>query len=239
MQKQIEQEEEFITNKLIKRLGDLKLEKQKLASAVEEEEEFLTNNLQKRLNQLMKEKADLTERLESEQEYIVNKLQKRIDRTTAEKDKLRKEKHELKREVGELRGAVSKLSTDKIVLENNMEAEEENIVNRLHKVIEELMFRNRALERRLDTSRSRSESEASASEGVSEDEEGMGRRRRGMSAAGYPLAHSPIGGYGFPPSSPMSKPLIIPTSGRPRSASDKAAGGSPEHRGGPRRGAPP
>ena len=39
MQKQIEQEEEFITNKLIKRLGDLKLEKQKLASAVEEEEE--------------------------------------------------------------------------------------------------------------------------------------------------------------------------------------------------------
>ena len=41
IQKQVEQEEEYITNKLTKRLNQLKKEKQTLANEVEQEEEFL------------------------------------------------------------------------------------------------------------------------------------------------------------------------------------------------------
>lgn len=74
---------------------------------VEQEEEYLTNTLQKRLNQvgfssrgtriirthhhreppflqLQKEKIDLENALEQEQEYIVNKLQKQLDSLRAQ-----------------------------------------------------------------------------------------------------------------------------------------------------------
>ena len=53
--------------KLMKRLADLKAEKENLANEVEQEEEFLINNLQKRLTKLNTEKADLEKQLESEQ----------------------------------------------------------------------------------------------------------------------------------------------------------------------------
>ena len=43
IQKQVEQEEEYITNKLTKRLNQLKKEKQTLANEVEQEEEFLVS----------------------------------------------------------------------------------------------------------------------------------------------------------------------------------------------------
>lgn len=75
---QVEQEEEYITNKLMKRLEQLKNEKQSLANEVEQEEEYLINNLQKRLEKLNNEKIDLERQLEAEQEYIVNKLQKKV-----------------------------------------------------------------------------------------------------------------------------------------------------------------
>lgn len=64
---QVEQEEELIANKLMKRLELLKREKQSLAREVEQEEEYLTNNLQKRMFRLGHEKADLENRLEAEQ----------------------------------------------------------------------------------------------------------------------------------------------------------------------------
>lgn len=44
-----QQEEEFITNRLTKRLDDLKHEKEAIIKQVEAEEEHLTNTLQKRL----------------------------------------------------------------------------------------------------------------------------------------------------------------------------------------------
>ena len=61
----------------MKRLKQLKDEKQSLANEVEQEEEYLVNNLQKRLTKLNGEKVDLENQLEIEQEYIVNKLQKK------------------------------------------------------------------------------------------------------------------------------------------------------------------
>lgn len=45
-----EAEEDFITNKLTKKLEALRTEKNELLAKVELEEEYLTNNLQKRLN---------------------------------------------------------------------------------------------------------------------------------------------------------------------------------------------
>ncbi|CAO3690879.1 unnamed protein product [Umbelopsis ramanniana] len=74
-----EQEEEYISNKLLKRISGLKKEKGELLIQVEQEEEYLTNTLQKKLSQLQKEKIDMENALEQEQEYIVNKLQKQLD----------------------------------------------------------------------------------------------------------------------------------------------------------------
>ncbi|KAI8146466.1 hypothetical protein BJV82DRAFT_598643 [Fennellomyces sp. T-0311] len=79
-----EQEEEYISNKLLKRISGLKKEKGELLVQVEQEEEYLTNMLQKRLNQLQKEKIDMENALEQEQEYIVNKLQKQLDSLRAQ-----------------------------------------------------------------------------------------------------------------------------------------------------------
>lgn len=74
-----EQEEEFISNRLLKRITGLKKEKGELLLQVEQEEEYMTNMLQKKLNQLQREKIDMENSLEQEQEYIVNKLQKQLE----------------------------------------------------------------------------------------------------------------------------------------------------------------
>lgn len=74
-----EQEEEFISNRLLKRITGLKKEKSELLVQVEQEEEYMTNMLQKKLNQLQREKIDMENSLEQEQEYIVNKLQKQLE----------------------------------------------------------------------------------------------------------------------------------------------------------------
>lgn len=47
-----EQEEEYISNKLLKRISGLKKEKGELLVQVEQEEEYMTNMLQKKLNQV-------------------------------------------------------------------------------------------------------------------------------------------------------------------------------------------
>ena len=77
-QQTAEQEEEYITNKLMKRLSVLKHEKELLARQVEVEEEMITNKLSKKLEKVKQEKVNLENLLEQEQEYIVNKLQKQL-----------------------------------------------------------------------------------------------------------------------------------------------------------------
>ncbi|CEP18416.1 hypothetical protein [Parasitella parasitica] len=74
-----EQEEESISNRLLKHITGLKKEKGELLIQVEQEEEWLTNMLQKKLVQLQKEKIDLENALEQEQEYMVNRLQKQLE----------------------------------------------------------------------------------------------------------------------------------------------------------------
>ncbi|KAI8811947.1 hypothetical protein BJ742DRAFT_75160 [Cladochytrium replicatum] len=79
LQASAEQEEEYISNKLLKRINNLKREKGELLIRVEQEEEMITNTLQKKLAQLQKEKVDMEIALEQEQEFIVNRLQKQLE----------------------------------------------------------------------------------------------------------------------------------------------------------------
>ncbi|KAJ3046934.1 hypothetical protein HK097_000387, partial [Rhizophlyctis rosea] len=79
LQASAEQEEEFISNKLLKRINSLKKEKSELLLKVEQEEEAITSTLQKKLRQLQKEKVDMEIALEQEQEFIVNRLQKQLE----------------------------------------------------------------------------------------------------------------------------------------------------------------
>lgn len=48
-------------------------------------------------------------------------------------------------QVGELTLAVSRLSNEKVMLEQSMEMEEEGIVNRLQRIIESVMARNKVI----------------------------------------------------------------------------------------------
>ena len=87
-QLQAEQEEEYITNKLMKRLEALKQEKEELARQVEVEEEMITNALTKKLHKVKEEKGQLENQLEQEQEYLVNKLLKQLSAVLQEKTAL-------------------------------------------------------------------------------------------------------------------------------------------------------
>lgn len=84
-QQSAEQEEEYITIKLMKRLTALKHEKEHLARQVEMEEEMISNKLSKKLEAVKQEKINLENLLEQEQEYIVNKLQKQLSAVLDEK----------------------------------------------------------------------------------------------------------------------------------------------------------
>jgi len=157
IQKQVEQEEEYITNKLTKRLNQLKKEKQTLANEVEQEEEYLVNNLQKRLSTVYAEKEELERRLEAETEYVVNKVKAQLDELDRERKQLNKEKvalqqekAELKAQVADLAAAVRKLNRDKVTLEQTLEAEEEQVVNRLQRELEAVLRNYHVLEQRLE-----------------------------------------------------------------------------------------
>ena len=69
----------------MKRLEALKQEKEELARQVEVEEEMITNALTKKLQKVKEEKVHLENQLEQEQEYIVNKLQKQLSTVLEEK----------------------------------------------------------------------------------------------------------------------------------------------------------
>ena len=69
----------------MKRLAALKDEKEHLVRQVEMEEEMITNKLSKKLEKAKQEKVNLENLLEQEQEYIVNKLQKQLTTLLEEK----------------------------------------------------------------------------------------------------------------------------------------------------------
>ncbi|ODM88982.1 Coiled-coil domain-containing protein 6 [Orchesella cincta] len=98
IQAKAEQEEEFISNTLLKKIQALKKEKETLAITMSRKKECLTNDLSRKaqsdccqqtnLEQLRREKVELENTLEQEQEALVNRLWKRMDKLEAEKRNL-------------------------------------------------------------------------------------------------------------------------------------------------------
>uniref|UniRef100_A0A671SB47 Coiled-coil domain-containing protein 6 n=1 Tax=Sinocyclocheilus anshuiensis TaxID=1608454 RepID=A0A671SB47_9TELE len=136
IQARAEQEEEFISNTLFKKIQALQKEKETLAVNYEKEEEFLTNELSRKLMQLQHEKAELEQHLEQEQEFQVNKLMKKIRKL--ENDTISKQL------------TLEQLSREKIDLENTLEQEQEALVNRLWKRMDKLEAEKRILQEKLD-----------------------------------------------------------------------------------------
>ncbi|XKL64930.1 hypothetical protein PGB90_005016 [Kerria lacca] len=136
IQAKAEQEEEFISNTLLKKIQALKKEKETLAHHYEQEEECLTNDLSRKLNQLRQEKCKLEQTLEQEQECLVNKLMRKIEKLEAETSAKQSNLEQLRRE--------------KVELENTLEQEQEALVNRLWKRMDKLEAEKRSLQIKLD-----------------------------------------------------------------------------------------
>ncbi|GAX84657.1 hypothetical protein CEUSTIGMA_g12078.t1 [Chlamydomonas eustigma] len=170
IQLQLEQEEEAITNKLMKRLDQLRKEKLEMEAEEEvltqtverrlelasQEQEAIVGKLHKQLEQLKSEKAKLhsekialENHLEAEQEFIMNKLNKQVEKTRVEKMNLAKEKSDLQKQVSDLASSVERLKLDKVVLEQEMEMEEENITNRLQHQVDVLLASLKQVEAKL------------------------------------------------------------------------------------------
>jgi len=136
IQAKAEQEEEFISNTLLKKIQALKKEKESLALNYEQEEEMLTNDLSRKLNQLRQEKVQLEHTLEQEQECLVNKLMRKIEK--------------LETETSSKQTTLDQLRREKVQLENTLEQEQEALVNRLWKRMDKLEFEKRNLQIKLD-----------------------------------------------------------------------------------------
>merc|ERR1719510_2557423 len=136
IQAKAEQEEEFISNTLLKKIQALKKEKENLAINYEQEEEYLTNDLTRKLEQLRQEKVQLEHTLEQEQECLVNKLMRRIEK--------------LESETTTKQASLEALRREKVELENTLEQEQEALVNKLWKRMDHLEKEKRALQVRLD-----------------------------------------------------------------------------------------
>ena len=159
------------------------------------------NALELERARLLKEKVDLERALEAEQEAIVNKLTKQTSGLRLEKDSLRHEREELRRQVESLLSDKIRLHREKVQLENTLEQEEENIVNKLQTQMLELYRRNRILQKRLErASGSQTPSVVSESD-ASEDEGGWGHPsgktrkgktlNRGGASVYAPSGHAP------------------------------------------------
>uniref|UniRef100_A0A0A9VSF6 Coiled-coil domain-containing protein 6 n=2 Tax=Lygus hesperus TaxID=30085 RepID=A0A0A9VSF6_LYGHE len=136
IQAKAEQEEEYISNTLLKKIQALKKEKETLAHHYEQEEECLTNDLSRKLTQLRQEKCKLEQTLEQEQECLVNKLMRKIEKLEAETLAKQSNLEQLRRE--------------KVELENTLEQEQEALVNRLWKRMDKLEAEKRMLQIKLD-----------------------------------------------------------------------------------------
>ncbi|CAH8874309.1 unnamed protein product [Trichobilharzia szidati] len=137
IQAKAEQEEEYISNTLLKKITELKKEKESLALNYEQEEECLTNELSRKFTQLRQEKVALERTLAREQENQVSKLMRRIEKLEAD--------------MNQKQDCLDRLRREKIELENALEQEQEALVNRLWKKMEKLESEKRILREKLET----------------------------------------------------------------------------------------
>ena len=89
---------------------------------VEQEEEFLTNSLQKRLNRVMREKLELEAQMAREHEQLdkaSGDLERRLEALSSERERLSAEKVELERQLeAEQEFIVNKIQKQTRALEN-------------------------------------------------------------------------------------------------------------------------
>eukprot|EP01120_Amphizonella_sp_Union-15-10_P006015 TRINITY_DN1863_c0_g1_i1.p1 TRINITY_DN1863_c0_g1~~TRINITY_DN1863_c0_g1_i1.p1 ORF type:complete len:369 (+),score=90.38 TRINITY_DN1863_c0_g1_i1:81-1187(+) len=130
--------------------SQIKKEKDALALQVEEEEEFLTNTLQRKLKKLLQEKVDLETELEIEEEYLVNKLQKQLKGIELEKDKMkiemesvRKQMHEFKKQCDSyteknenLKKELSQLKNHNFLLQQKIQEQKQRLTEITNKKLE-------------------------------------------------------------------------------------------------------
>ncbi|GAV06632.1 hypothetical protein RvY_16588 [Ramazzottius varieornatus] len=138
IQAKAEQEEEYISNTLMKKIQVLKQEKETLAQNYEQEEECLTNDLSRKLLKLQREKVELESTLEREQEGLVNKLNRKVVKLEQDIQNKQHSLETLRREKGEL--------------ENSLEQEQEGLVNKLWIRMNKLEAEKRNLQHRLENS---------------------------------------------------------------------------------------
>ncbi|XP_055347035.1 coiled-coil domain-containing protein 6-like [Paramacrobiotus metropolitanus] len=138
IQAKAEQEEEFISNTLLKKIQVLKREKEVLAQNYEQEEECLTNDLSRKLMKLQREKVELESTLEREQECLVNKLMRKVEKLEHDIQSKQHSLEQLRREKGEL--------------ENSLEQEQEALVNKLWIRMTKLEAEKRSLQQKLEQS---------------------------------------------------------------------------------------
>lgn len=93
----IEEEEEMISNKLMKKLSELKQEKEQIARASESDSEWVTNSLSVRLEELQRQKENIIAAAEAENEFIVNRLNKELEALRVEKSELERKVQRLSR----------------------------------------------------------------------------------------------------------------------------------------------
>lgn len=118
---------------------------------VEQEEELITNTLLKRLEQLRREKQDLSKEVERQESYLLNTLQKRLDQLAVDKGTLERQLTTLNNEKHELRERLARSFAERAELENVLEAEEEKIVNTLQRQIEGLTTNLKIAESKLES----------------------------------------------------------------------------------------
>ncbi|VDK51783.1 unnamed protein product [Anisakis simplex] len=131
-----EQEEEFISNMLLKRIQKLKNDKEAIALKYEQEEEFLTNDLTRKLSQLQNERDELAGRAKAEQSSVVDTLLVKI--------------RKLEAEINANHVALEQLRREKVDLENALEHEQEQLFNTLGKRMDQLEAEKRRMQARLD-----------------------------------------------------------------------------------------
>lgn len=131
-----EQEEEYISNMLLKRIQRLKNDKEALALKYEQEEEFLTNDLTRKLTQLQSERDELAGRIEAEQSWVVDTLLVKI--------------RKLEAEINANHTALEQLRREKVDLENALEHEQESLFNTLGKRMDQLEAEKRRMQARLE-----------------------------------------------------------------------------------------
>jgi DNA repair exonuclease SbcCD ATPase subunit len=141
MQARVEQEEEYISNMLLKRIQKLKNDKESLALKYEQEEEFLTNDLTRKLVQLEGERDELVAKLSQEQSWVVNNLLAKI--------------RKLEMEIQSNQKSLEQLRKEKVDLENSLEHEQEALFNTLGKRMDQLEAEKRRMQVRLEQRDSR------------------------------------------------------------------------------------